>query len=92
MDILRIHLERLFQEAQKPRVEVSERVDRKQEREARKAASGAQIERDDFEADLRQYSAQLAKNVAEVSKSEVFERKVTEELDSLMARFKIYGI
>ena len=92
LDILTIHLERLFQETQKPHRQAFQSVDRKLERQARKAASAAQIERDEFEADLRQYSAQLAKNMAEVSRTQVFERKVTEELDTLMGRFKIYGI
>lgn len=89
MDILKIHLERLFQESQKPNVEVVSRIDRKMMKEARKTDD---VERDDFESELRLYSAQLAKNVAGISKSQVFEQKVTEELDTLMARFKIYGI
>lgn len=86
---MNIHLERLFKETQRPQVPELEKIIRRSDKYEKRQSN---LEREDFETELRTYSNQLAKNAAGISNSGVFEKKVTEELDTLMGRFKIYGI
>lgn len=86
VEILKVHLERLFRESQEPPSKALPEV--------RPAPEKVEKPAGDTEDYVRMYSAEIAKSFSKTNsvRSKKFGEEVTAEVDKLIARMKIYGL